>query len=120
MKGFFALLRVSVPIWIAGLIFIPSPPLTGQDKPIPPLVGMYIHQHWPYNHPYCARTWTIADWRGYAGGLKKLGYNTILIWPMLETMPEPLLPSDKANLAKIGRDIAILHKELGMRAYIVL
>ena len=24
MKGFFALLRVSVPVWIVGLIFIPS------------------------------------------------------------------------------------------------
>ena len=20
------------------------------------LVGMYIHQHWPYNYPYAART----------------------------------------------------------------
>lgn len=35
------------------------------------MVGMYVHQHWPYNHPYCARTWTPEDWHGYAEGLKQ-------------------------------------------------
>ncbi len=84
------------------------------------IVGMYVHQHWPYNHPYCARTWTLDDWRGYADGLQRLGYNAVLIWPMLETMPDPLTPSDKANLKKIGKVIDMLHKERGMRAYIVL
>ena len=57
------------------------------------LVGMYIHQHWPYNHPYAARTWTIEDYRGYADGMKKLGYNMLVIWPVLETMPNPLTAS---------------------------
>jgi hypothetical protein len=84
------------------------------------IVGMYIHQHWPYNHPYAARTWTLEDWRGYADGLKKLGYNSMLIWPVMETMPDPLTPSDSANLRKISRVIDMLHKEFGMRAYIVL
>ena len=79
------------------------------------IVGMYIHQHWPYNHPYCARTWTLNDWKGYAGGLKQIGYNTILIWPVVETMPDPLTPSDKANLEKIRKVIDALHKDLGMR-----
>lgn len=84
------------------------------------IVGMYVHQHWPYQHPYCARTWSLADWRGYAEGLKKLGYNTILIWPMLEILPDPLTSSDEAHLKKIGRVIDMLHNTLGMRAYIVL
>src|SRR5437870_2445232 len=70
-------------------------PFTLHPTPSTKMVGMYIHQHWPYNHPYCARTWTVQEWRGYVGGLKKIGYNTILIWPMLETMPDPLTPSDK-------------------------
>ncbi len=59
------------------------------------LWGMYIHQHWPYNHPYAARTWTVEDYRGYADGMKKLGYNMLVIWPVLETMPNPLTPSDQ-------------------------
>ena len=28
------------------------------------IVGMYVHQHWPYHHPYAARTWSLDDWRG--------------------------------------------------------
>ena len=39
------------------------------------LIGMYIHQHWPYNYPYAARTWQVEDYHGYCGGLKALGYN---------------------------------------------
>lgn len=60
----------------------------------PPMIGMYVHQHWSYNHPYAARTWTLEDWKGYLDGLKKLGFNTVLIWPVLETMPDPLTKSD--------------------------
>jgi hypothetical protein len=84
------------------------------------VVGMYVHQHWPYKHPYAARTWTLDDWRGFADGLKQLGYNTILIWPMLETMPDPLTPSDRASLEKHARVIDMLHDEFGMRVMIVL
>jgi hypothetical protein len=84
------------------------------------LVGMYVHQHWPYHHPYAARTWTLDDWRGYADGLHQLGYNAVLIWPVLETMPEPLTASDRANLRKIAQVIDMLHNQFDMRAYIAL
>jgi hypothetical protein len=84
------------------------------------IIGMYVHQHWPYNHPYCARTWTVEDYRGYADGLTKLGYNTLLIWPVLETMPSPLTPSDRANLKKLAMVIDMLHGEFKMRVWVVL
>src|SRR5579872_4958575 len=84
------------------------------------MVGMYVHQHWPYNHPYCARTWTRDDWRGYAGGLTQLGYNTVLVWPVLETIPDPPTPSDRANLEKMGQVIDMLHRDFGMRVYLAL
>ena len=84
------------------------------------VIGMYVHQHWPYKHPYAARTWTLEDWRGYADGLKKLGFNTIMIWPMLEVIPQPLMPSDRASLEKHARVIEMLHRELGMRVMVVL
>lgn len=83
------------------------------------IVGMYVHQHWPYNSPYAARTWTLEEWEGYIEGLRLLGYNTVKIWPVLETMPEPLTESDAANLEKIRRVIDILH-EKGMKAVITL
>lgn len=79
---------------------------------------MYVHMHWGYNHPYAARTWTIDDWRGYARGLKSLGYNTIMLWPMSETMPDPLTPSDEAFLGRIRQVIGMLHEEVGFEAWV--
>lgn len=84
------------------------------------MLGMYMHQHWSYKHPYAVRTWTIDDWHGYMDGLKRLGFNTILIWPMLEIMPDPLTPSDEAVLVKIAKVIDMAHQEFHMGAYIVL
>jgi hypothetical protein len=83
-------------------------------------VGMYVHQHWPYKHPYAARTWTLGDWRGYADGLKKLGYNTIMIWPMMEFMPDPPTPTDRASLEKHAQVISMLHKQFGMHVMVTL
>ncbi len=87
--------------------------------PPAPMIGMYVHQHWPYKHPYAARTWTVEDWTGYVTALRTLGYNTIIIWPILETMPEPLTPSDRANIEKIARVIDIVHG-LNMRVYLTI
>ncbi|MBI5092275.1 MAG: hypothetical protein HZB26_07485 [Candidatus Hydrogenedentes bacterium] len=84
------------------------------------VIGMYVHQHWAYNHPYAARTWSLEDWRGYVGGLKRLGYNAVMIWPLLETMPDPLTPSDIANIEKIARVIDLLKSEFCMQAYVTL
>jgi len=84
------------------------------------MLGMYIHQHWPYNRPYAARTWTLEDWRGYAQGLRLLGYNTVMVWPMIEVMPDPLTPNDRASLRKHSRIIRMMHDEFGMRVLITL
>lgn len=88
--------------------------------PKQPIVGMYVHTHWPYNYPYAARTWTLEDWQGYLKGLKELGYNTVLFWPLVETMPQTLTPSDQAHLQKIARVIDFAHEELDFRFYLVL
>lgn len=79
---------------------------------------MYVHMHWAYNYPYAARTWELDDWRRYTTGLKSLGYNTVMIWPMAETMPDPLAPSDRAFLARIQRVIEMLHEEVGFDVWI--
>ncbi|HOW17691.1 MAG TPA: hypothetical protein PLC79_01540, partial [Phycisphaerae bacterium] len=56
----------------------------------------------------------------YVDGLRRLGYNTVLIWPVLETMPEPLTDSDRANLSRIAKVIEMIHDEFGMRVYLAL
>ena len=84
------------------------------------VLGMYVHEGWPYNHPYAARTWTVEDWPGYADGLSKIGYNTIVIWPALEIMPEPLMPSDRAQIEKMTTVIDMLHREFSFRVLLTL
>jgi hypothetical protein len=83
------------------------------------IVGMYIHKAWPYHRPYAARAWTFEDWRGYAEGCKELGFNTLIIWPLIETMPSPLTESDRADLQLMAKVIDTLH-DLDMRAYVTL
>ncbi|MBN8850764.1 MAG: hypothetical protein BGO55_30325 [Sphingobacteriales bacterium 50-39] len=94
--------------------------VAAQEKDKDKMVGMYIHQAWAYNHPYAARTWTLQDWRSYLGGICQIGYNSILIWPMLETMPNPLTPSDQAELGKTKSIIEVAQKEFKMKVFIVL
>ena len=79
------------------------------------MLGMYVHTHWAYNHPYAARTWTFEDWDGYLAGLAALGYDFILLWPQLDCMPGEPNASDQAYLAKIGRVIDLAHDAYGMR-----
>ncbi len=107
-------------IVFSGLLVTGMHAAEAASRPAGKIIGMYVHQHWPYNHPYAARTWTLDDWRGYADGLSKLGYNTIMIWPMIETMPDPLTPSDEQSLRKIEAVIRMLHDEFKMRVWIAL
>ncbi|HEY3341172.1 MAG TPA: hypothetical protein VGK81_04100 [Anaerolineae bacterium] len=79
------------------------------------MLGMYVHTHWAYGHPYAARSWTLADWQGYLAGLQALGYDFILLWPQLDCMPPLPNASDQAYLAKIAQVIDLAHTRCGMR-----
>ncbi|WP_341840366.1 hypothetical protein [Chitinophaga caseinilytica] len=91
-----------------------------QEKADDKILGMYVHLGWSYHHPYAARTWSLDDWRNYLGGLRQLGYNSILIWPMLETMPEPLTTGDRRQLEKTKAIIDLAHRDFAMKAFVVL
>jgi len=91
-----------------------------EQQTYPELLGMYVHQGWSYNHPYATRTWTLTVWRNYLEGIDALGYNSVLIWPMLETMPNPLTTSDQDHVDKIQAVIELAHRDFKMKAYIVL
>ena len=81
-------------------------------------VGLYIHTHWSYRHPYAARTWTLDDWRGFLSGLKRLGYNWIQIWPLIDVMPLPLTDSDRRHLQRLAEVITMAHRDFDMRVIV--
>lgn len=79
------------------------------------MLGMYIHTHWAYNHPYAARTWEEADWEAYLGALTKLGYDFVMVWPQMDSMPATPTPSDITWLQTLSRAIDVAHDRFGMR-----
>jgi len=81
-------------------------------------LGMYVHTHWAYRHPYAARTWTLDDWRGYLSGLKALGYDVVQVWPMIDVMPSPLTASDREHLERLASVIDMAHEAFGMRVFV--
>jgi hypothetical protein len=76
---------------------------------------MYVHTHWGYNHPYAARAWSLEDWSHYLSGLASLGYDAVMLWPLLDCMPPEPNASDRAFLDTIGRVIDLAHNAYGMR-----
>lgn len=81
------------------------------------MLGMYVHTHWGYNRPYAARSWTLEDWQGYLSGLHELGYDMVMLWPLLDCMPPEPTASDRAFLAKAAAAIDYAH-DLGMKFYL--
>ena len=84
------------------------------------MLGMYVHTHWAYNHPYAARTWTLDDWRSYLSGLASLRYDYVMVWPQLDSMPPDPNASDRAFLQKLGRVIRMAHDDFGMKVAVTV
>jgi hypothetical protein len=82
------------------------------------MLGFYVHTHWGYHNPYAARSWTLENWWDYLSGLSGLGYDTVMVWPLLDSMPLRFTPSDRAFLERIGRVIELAHRQFGMRTII--
>ncbi len=84
------------------------------------MLGMYVHTHWGYNRPYAARAWTVADWADYLEGLSRLGYDTLKVWPQIDTMPATPTASDAAYLRTLAEAVDIAHGRHGMKVILTL
>lgn len=60
--------------------------------------GFYLHQGWFFNHPFAVRTWEREDYAKMFQLLRKMGFDQVGIWPMLETIPAPISETDAAAL----------------------
>lgn len=61
--------------------------------------GFYLHGCWAFNHPFAVRTWKREDYQGMFRLLKRLGFNTVMLWPVLEAVPAPLTEADRQAVA---------------------
>ncbi len=79
------------------------------------MLAFYVHTHWGYDNPYAARTWTLVNWHDYLSGLSALGYDTVQVWPLLDSMPLRFTRSDRAFLDRLRQVIDLAHDEFGMK-----
>ncbi len=84
------------------------------------MLGMYVHTHWGYHRPYSARRWTVEDWSHYLEGLSRLGFDTVKVWPQIDTMPLVPTASDRAYLHTLAQMTDIAHSRFGMKVILVL
>ncbi len=60
--------------------------------------GFYLHEGWFFKYPFAVRTWKREDFEGMFELLRCFGYDRVMIWPMLESIPAPLSEADAAAL----------------------
>jgi hypothetical protein len=66
--------------------------------------GFYLHGCWAFNYPFAIRTWKRDDYDHMFQLLKALGFNTVMLWPVLEAVPPPLSKED-ADAVRVFRPI---------------
>jgi len=71
-----------------------------------PLVGFYLHACWDFAYPYAVRTWSPDDYRGMFRLLRRLDFDTVMLWPVVEAIPMPLSAADRADLHHFRSTIA--------------
>ena len=81
--------------------------------------GFYLHGCWKYNYPFAVRSWKPADYHNMFLLLKQLGFNTVMMWPVLEAVPAPLSPADR-EAVRAFRPIVEDARRCGLEAWLTL
>jgi AcrR family transcriptional regulator len=80
---------LAAPVWRARAADAPA------AKPAFQRRGFYLHGCWKYEYPFAVRSWKPADYHDMFRLLKELGFNTVMMWPVLEAVPWPLSEADR-------------------------
>jgi hypothetical protein len=79
--------------------------------------GFYLHEGWFFQYPFAVRTWQRADFAAMFQLLRRLGFEDVMIWPMLESIPAPLSDGDAAALREFRPTIDDAH-QAGLECWI--
>lgn len=92
---------------------------TATTTPAPKRCGFYLHGCWKYNYPFAVRSWKAADYHHMFLLLKEMGYNTVMLWPVLEAIPMPLSEADRQAVEKF-RPIIDDARKCGLETWFTL
>jgi hypothetical protein len=81
--------------------------------------GFYLHEGWFFKHPFAVRAWTRRDFAGMFRLLRHLGFDRVMIWPMLESVPMPLSEADAAAVREF-RDTVGDAREAGLECWVTM
>jgi len=73
--------------------------------------GLYLHACWLYKYPFATRTWNREDYDHMFRLLKILGYDRVMLWPMLEAIPAPMSAEDAEALRAYRNLIEDAHRD---------
>jgi hypothetical protein len=68
-----------------------------QARPVPRL-GFYLHACWDYEYPFAVKSWQREDFSHMFQFLKEVGFDTVMLWPLVENVPVPLADADARDL----------------------
>ncbi len=80
--------------------------------------GLYVHACWLYNYPFATRTWNRQDYDKMFRLLRILGYDRVMLWPMMEAIPMPMSAEDAEALRDYRNVVEDARKD-GLECWLV-
>jgi hypothetical protein len=91
------------------------------DKPNMKVRGMFIHQHWKYNYPYCPWSWSADEWKRVIDTLAYMRYNLLMPFSHTDNIAPRGNPTnaEKEYLADLREIIDYAHRRRGMKVWLM-
>ncbi len=91
------------------------------DRPTIKVRGMYIHQHWRFNYPYCPWSWSVDEWKRVVDTLAYMRYNLMIPMSHTDIMAPRATPSiaEKEYLDGLREIIDYAHRRRGMKVWLM-
>jgi hypothetical protein len=91
------------------------------DKPSIKVRGMFIHQHWRFNYPYCPWSWSVDEWKRVVDTLAYMRYNLLIPFAHTDIMAPRATPStaEKEYLDGLREVIDYAHRRRGMKVWLM-
>ncbi len=96
--SFLVMLSFVIPLATRGAA--EAPQATGEKKVSDGCehVGFYLHGGWVFDYPLAPRTWQRDDFKNMFALLGRMGFDTVMLWPLFEALPMPLSEGDAEQL----------------------